>query len=184
MLKAEDLPSDAKYFLPNEYWISPHRNSEIQIGFGGGDDDVTSADAVKVYLAETGRVDGWVVAYSRASRTVIAPEEITDNPVLYRTHEGAMLMVTKYGGCNEDQTPLELQTIGDASEACMWKKMQNNGKNRVRIIIRFVDRNAYHNLSGWGWENEVTLEYVEQVAMILLEKLQQLPLSSEVTFQP
>ena len=95
-----------------------------------------------------------------------------------------MLMVTKYGGCDDDQTHLELQTIGDASEACMWKKMQSNGKNRVRIIIKFVDRNAVHNLSGWGWENDVTLDYVEQVARILLDKLQQFPLANEVSWQP
>ena len=185
LLERLDLPSEAGYYLPHSSWISPHRNSEIQIGFGGGSDSVTSAEAVKEYLAETGRVDGWWVSFKRGSRTVIAPEEIFNNPVLYKTQEGAMLMLTKYhGSCDEDETPLEIQTIGDASMACMWKKMQNNGKNRVSINIRFIDRNVYHNLSGWGWESEVTLEYVEQVAMTLLDKLQQFPLSNEVTFQP
>ncbi|MHA1280775.1 MAG: hypothetical protein ACTSQ8_26810 [Candidatus Helarchaeota archaeon] len=34
MLTKEDLPPEAKYYLPNSGWISPHHNSEIISGWG------------------------------------------------------------------------------------------------------------------------------------------------------
>lgn len=180
MLKANDLPKEAKYYLPNSSWISPHRNSEIVSGWG--------VDKGREYLEKTGRVDGWVVTYKRGSNTVIAPEEIYDNPVLFRTAEGARLLLTKYSNCVNSEsgyTPLKTDLIiGDMTNVCVWHKMQSSGENRVEILVEFSYRNVAHTVGGWGWEKEVEVDYIANVARILLAKLEAAPLSENVTFEP
>jgi len=83
LLEKEDLPSEAKYYLPNFTWISPHRNSEVISGWG--------KEEGQKYLEETGRIDGWGVYYARGTSIVRAPEEIFHNIIQYRTAEGAQL---------------------------------------------------------------------------------------------
>jgi hypothetical protein len=184
LLKAEDLPKDANYYLPNSSWISPHRNYEVVGGWG--------VDEGRAYLAATGRVDGWWGYYERGTRTVIAPEQIGDNPVLFRTTEGAQILITQYGTCvnpNRDTnvTWAPIQTdlkIGDMTNVCMTREMQSSGENRVTMIVEFTYRNVSHQLSGWGWEDEVTLEYLSAIAQTLLAKLEAMPLTESVTFAP
>jgi hypothetical protein len=62
--------------------------------------------------------------------------------------------------------------------------MQPSGRNRVWYRIEFIRRNVFHAVYGWGWETEVTPEFVQAVAMTLLEKVEEAPLSDEVTFRP
>jgi hypothetical protein len=181
LLKPEDLPADAQYYLPDSSWISPHRNYEVVGSWG--------VDEGRTYLEETGRVDGWWVYYNRGSTTVIAPQEISDNPVLFQTTAGAQLLVTKYGNCadylDDDFTPIESDLqIGDVTGVCIWRKMQSSGENRVQILIEFSYRNVTHAVSGWGWEKEVRLDYIAAVARTLLAKLEAMPLSDSVTFKP
>lgn len=181
LLERDDLPEDARYFLPNAGWISPHRNSEVVSGWG--------VDEGRDYLAKTGRVDGWVVSYKRGTITVIAPEEIYNNIVMYRSIEGAQLIMTEYSQCrgsrDSDYTLLETDLqIGDMTNVCTDKEMQSTGDNRVWIRIEFSYRNYWNAIVGWGWEKEVQLEYVAEVARTLLEKLEAAPLSDEVTFTP
>jgi len=174
LLQKSDLPLDAKYYLPNETWISPHHNEEIIGGWG--------VEKGRAYLAETGRIDGWWVIYKRSTDTVIAPEQIYDNVVLYKTIAGAKLVITKY----EDRyviefgyTELENPTIiGDLTRVFIKKEMQPSGEYRIRYEIVFSYRNYLHAVSGWGWEYEVKPEYVEDIARILLAKLQAAPLSN------
>ena len=180
MLKADDLPKDAKYYLPNSGWISPHRNSEVVSGWG--------VDEGREYLAATGRVDGWVVYYDRGTRTVIAPENMYNNVVLFRTSAGAQLLLTKYGNCVKSDSKYTLietdLKIGDLTNACILREMQSSGENRVNLIVEFSYRNFTHAVAGWGWEDEVELEYVASVARTLLAKLEAAPLSDQVTFEP
>jgi hypothetical protein len=180
LLSKDDLQKDGRYYLPNSRWISPHRNSEVISGWG--------AEEGREYLAKTGRIDGWIVAYARGTRTVVAPDEIYDNVVLYKTSEGAMLVITDYSSCKDPDSGFELVetdfSIGDAINVCIDKEMQPNGKNRVWYRIEFVYRNIFHGVTGWGWEDVVTPEFIEDVTVTLLEKLTTLPLSSEVSFKP
>lgn len=180
LLTKDDLPKDARYYLPNEGWISPHRNSEIISGWG--------VDEGRDYLAATGRVDGWWVYYDRGTQTVIAPEEVYDNVVMYRDATGAALIMEKYSTCADPDSDYANVTfdfkIGDITRACTWREMQSNGENRVWYRIEFTYRNYYHAVGGWGWEDEVTLEYVAGIAQTLFEKLEQAPLSESVTFKP
>jgi hypothetical protein len=180
LMQLEDLPKDAKYYLPNSTWISPLRNSEIVSGWG--------VDEGREYLEKTGRVDGWTVDYERGTKTVITPEEMYDNVVLYRTVDGAHLIITEYSNCSDpksDFTELEIDfKIGDMTKACISRQMQSSGDNRVWYLIEFTYRNFYHSVGGWGWENEVRPEYVQDIARTLLAKLEAAPLSNEVTFSP
>lgn len=179
LLKRDDLPAEAGYYLPNSGWISPHRNFEIVGAWG--------AEKGKAYIERTGRVDGWWVTYNRGSTVVIAPQQIYDNVVLYKSQQGALTVLTEYGTCtkSEDFTLVESAPVfGDSSSTCIWRQMQSNGKNRIEYRIEFVYRNVFHGVSGWGWESEVRPEYIEQIAQTLLAKLQALPLSQEVTFKP
>ena len=180
LLKAEDLPEDAYYYLPNSEWISPHRNYEVISGWG--------VDEGRAYLAATGRVDGWWVYYERGTNTVIAPEEIYDNPVLFRSTEGAQLLITQYGTCvDPDKKYKPVQTdliVGDMANMCMSREMQSSGEYKIRLIIEFSYRNVAHQLAGLGWEKEVKLDYLADVARTLLAKLEAMPLSESVTFEP
>ena len=180
LLTRQDLPSEAKYYLPNSNWISPHRNSEVVSGWG--------VDEGRKYLAETGRIDGWWVYYLRGTVTVIAPEEVYDNVVIYKTVEGALLVITKYSSCSDRDTGyIELETapkIGDYSKTCVSTEMQSSGENRVWYRIEFVYRNYYHDIVGYGWENDVEPKFVESIALVLLKKLQNAPLSEEVKYSP
>jgi len=184
LLKAEDLPKDAHYYLPDSSWISPHRNYEVVSGW--------TVDKGRAYLAATGRVDGWWVDYERGSNTVIAPEQIYDNPVLFRTIAGAQLLLTKFGTCvNPDLTQgrkyIPVQTelkIGDMTNVCLYREMQSNGENWVDLCIEFSYRNVAHGIDGMGREKDVQLDYLATVARTLLAKLEAMPLSDSVTFEP
>jgi hypothetical protein len=184
LLKAEDLPDDAYYYLPNSEWISPHRNYEVISGWG--------VDEGRAYMAATGRVDGWWVYYLRGTNAVIAPEQIGDNPVLFRTIEGAQTLIKQYGSCvykelNPDLNFVPIQTdlkIGDLSNICVNREMQSSGENRVMMVIEFSYRNITHTVHGYGWEDEVQLDYLANVAHTLLAKLEAIPLSDSVTFEP
>ena len=180
LLKAEDLPKDAHYYLPHSSWISPHRNYEVVGGWG--------VDEGREYLAATGRIDGWWVYYQRGTRTVIAPEQIYDNPVLFKTTAGAQLLLTQYSNCvdpDEDFVPVQTELkIGDMTNVCMIREMQSSGEYKIDLLIEFSYRNVTHTVAGWGWEKEVELDYLADIARTLLTKLETMLLSDNVTFEP
>ncbi len=180
LLEREDLPQDARYFLPASDWISPHRNSEIISGMG--------VEEGKQYLADTQRVDGWVVDFYIGTQTVIAPEIVSDNVILYQTRDGARILFEEYNNCTDEElgfTVVESDfQIGDASISCILREMQPSGEYRVQYLIIFTYYNIAHNIWGWGWENDVQPEYIEAIAETLFDKIQEYPLSDQVTFSP
>jgi hypothetical protein len=180
LLDLKDLPPEAKYYLPNSEWISPHRNSEIISGWG--------VEEGRTYLERTGRIDGWWVIYKRGTLTVTAPEEIYDNVVLYHTIEGAELIISEFSNCVDRDSGYVLVEsdvqIGDFTNVCTYKEMQSSGEYRIWYRIEFTYRNYYHAVAGWGWESEVKAEFVEKIARTLLAKLEAAPLSDKVTFTP
>jgi hypothetical protein len=173
MLQADDLPPDGKYFLPNSQWISPHHNSEIVSAWGREDG--------LAYLEETGRIDGWWVYYARGTRTVRAPEEIFHNIIQYESHDGARVAVVDYNYVAQGDSEWDLINsdidLGDVSVALISKEMQSNGKFWVWITIDTSFRNYVSRISGSGWEDDVSLDYVIQIAQIALTKLENAELS-------
>jgi hypothetical protein len=174
LLQKLDLPLDAKYYLPGPGWTDPVTNEEIVGGW--------TVEKGRAYLAETGRINGWEIDYKRGSNIVIAPEEIYNEAVLFKTTAGAQIVITKYDdryiteyGYTEVPNPPE---IGDTTRVFIYKKMQSSGEYRIWYEIDFSYLNYVQVVTGYGWEHEVKPEYVENIARILLAKLQAAPLSN------
>jgi len=180
LLTKELLPKEGKYYLPASDWISPLRNYEIVSGWG--------VEEGREYLAKTGRVDGWEVFYLRGSSAYLGPEEIADNVVLYKTAEGALLVMTEYSTCINEENDYVLQQIdfriGDTTNACIRHEMQPSGVNRVWYRLELSYRNMYHGLTLWGWDYEIDPELAKAIAADLVAQLENADLSAEVTFSP
>ena len=171
LLEKDDLPANAKYYLPNAGWISPHHNSEIISGWG--------KEEGLEYLERTGRIDGWFAYYKRGSSAVKAPEEIYHNIIQYKTGEGAFLTVTEFSTAarNPDWAILDDDfSLGDKSIICIFKEMQPGGEYRVWYRIETAYRNYVSIVAGYGWEKEFDLDYVTMVAELMVDKLSEAPL--------
>ena len=173
LLKASDLPQDAKYYLPNSNWMSPHHNSEIISGWG--------REEGLEYLEESGRIDGWWVYFKRGTRTVRAPEQIYHNIIQYKTSEGAIWTLENFNQVARGESGWEYIdeeiNLGDVGIAMISKEMQSNGKYEVFIYVEVAYRNYLSIVSGFGWEDDVTLEYVMDIAQIAIDKLEAAELS-------
>ena len=178
LLTSDDLPKEAKYYLPNSNWISPHHNSEIISGWG--------EEKGRAYLAESGRIDGWWVWYDRGTKTVIAPANVYHNIIQYKTAKGAQISITKHNCIVRNDCDAysfverDYSDLGDVSIGMINKEMQSNGKNRVWYYVETAYRNYVSVVAGWGWEDEVEYEYVENIARIALEKLKAAPLVDSI----
>jgi len=180
LLKKSDCNPDGRYFLPNEGWISPHRNSEVIAGW--------TVEKGLEYLAETGRIDGWYVYYARGNSNILLPKEVSDNVILFSTISGANLLVNKY----EDRMVKEFfydeikdpPQIGDLTRAWIKKEINSGGTTEAWYAITFSYRNIIHSISVYGFDKEVKLEDAEYLAKNLLTQLEQIPLSDEVTRKP
>jgi hypothetical protein len=179
LMDVKDLPEEDKYFLPSG-WMKPLRNAEI----------VSTWTVAKgqEYLQTTGRVDGWYTYYKRGVNTVVAPEEVYDNVVIFKTAQGARLVIESNSSCKDRETNYQVveaaPIFGDQSITCSHHKMTSGGINRVWYRIEFRRRNVWHGIHGFGWEQDVKPEFVEAMARAILVKLDSQPLSEKVTFQP
>jgi hypothetical protein len=170
LLDKEDLPSEAKYYVPNAAWKSPHRNSEIISGWG--------KEKGQEYLEKTGRIDGWVIYFARGTSTVRAPEQLNHNIIQYETAEGAQLAMEM----DSPYLTVEYEVIDDNYELgertiiSKYREMQPSGEYTIIYLVETTYRNYQSRVAGWGWEKEYDLEYVIQIAEIALEKLKEAPL--------
>ncbi len=168
LMSTTDLPSEAKYYLPNSNWISPHRNNEIIQAMG--------AEAGEKYINETGRVDGWFVSYRRGSGKGLYPEEVYDNVIMYQSAEGAQLFVTKYTDSLKDpgyEKAQDAPLVGDVTRVYVRKEGE-----RVWYLLVFSYRNYVHRIIGYGLESEVKPEFIESIARKLLANLESASLST------
>jgi hypothetical protein len=180
LLKKSDCNPDGRYYLPNEFWISPHRNSEVVAGW--------TVVKGQEYLAETGRIDGWYVSYARGNNNILLPQEISDNVVLFSTVAGAQLLITKY----EDRMVNEFYydeieaapQIGDLTRAWVKKEINSGGTTEAWYVITYSYRNIIHSITVYGYDKEVKLEDAEYLARNLLAQLEEIPLSDTVTIKP
>jgi hypothetical protein len=180
LLKKSDCNPDGRYYLPGEGWISPHKNSEVVGGW--------TVVKGQEYLADTGRIDGWIVYYARGNSNVLLPQEIGDNVVIFSTVAGSQLLITKY----EDRMVNEFfyneiedaPQIGDLTRAWVKRVTNSGGTMEVWYVITYSYRNISHSITVYGYDKEVKLEDAEYLARNLLAQLEQLPLSNEVTRKP
>jgi hypothetical protein len=180
LLQKSECPPDGKYFLPGPDWTSPITNSEIVSGW--------TIEKGQAYLAETGRIEGWMVNYKRGNANVLLPQEIYDNVVLYSSISGAQIVIEKY----EDRYVtdfgwLELNDppkIGDITRTFVYKETDASGVTKVWYRLSFTYHNIFHGVNVYGYEKETSLDHAVSIAQTLLHNLEQLPLSGAVTFKP
>lgn len=176
LLTPEDLPVEARYYLPDPGSSSPFHNTEVVAAWGG----LPGWD----YLQATGRVDGYYADYLRGSETASAPEELFCNIVEFETPEGARLSLTDYnlvamdepGGTQWSYVERPGMDLGDIYLILSTREPQPGGVDRLWYRIEFSHQNYVGVVAGFGWENQVTHEFMENAARALLGKIEAAPL--------
>jgi hypothetical protein len=174
LLQKNELPAAGKYYLPGSGWTSPSHNEEVVA--------IRTVEEGRKYLQETGRIDGWWVAYRRGTNGVNMPEEVYNSVIQFRTAEGAQVLLNKYliqdleeDGYTELDNPPQ---IGDATRIFIKKETQTGGDNRVRLLLSFTYLNYYSEIELWGWESDVDQEFAQDLCELQLMKFQEAPLVS------
>jgi hypothetical protein len=174
VLTKADLPQEGAYFLPAGWPFGPVTNAEIIAAW--------TVEEGQEYVAKSGRIYGWETEFARGSSKVVAPQDIYNEVVIYSTPDRAVAVVKEDAGCSrfEGYREQELDAqIGDASLLCVstW-----NGLPIYRLEAAY--RNLIIVLSIYGNENEVSVEFLEDLAQKQLSILERQPLSESVTFRP
>lgn len=180
LMEKNDIPWEGEYYIGGADWNSPLRNLEIISSIG-----VTLG---KEYLAATGRIDGWKIGFLRGSQTEILPEDINNVIALHETPEGAMSHMLDYGTCLDRSTGFrEINTsfqVGDLSSICTMSINHASGERRETLMAEFVYHNLYVTVTTWGWEDEITPEFIIEITNSLFERLTEFELSDSVFFLP
>lgn len=181
LMDRNDMPVDGKYYIPNELWNGPHRNSEVVSGWG--------VEEGRQYLAASGRVDGWFIGYLRGTSRVLAPEEIYNSSILYSSSEGARLVMEEFSLCaravEEDDYEVVVTDIliGEETSVCLKRTMEPSGA-KIIMYLEFQYKNVIQDFYFYGWDYEVDLDMLAQVAENVLARMKELELSDSVTFKP
>lgn len=182
LLKPEDLPREAKYFLPNSGWISPHLNSEVIAGW--------TVEKGKEYLARTGRINGWWVYYAKGTRTIYAPDEMSCSVVKFKTSQGATLLVTdysyrkRYPNENWEAVDLKIEDLGQVYDVERHVEVTSGGDKKINYCISYAYYNFGVETCGFGLEKDIVPEIIETGARAVLKKLQNAPLVFPPTETP
>ena len=173
LCQKSDLPAEGHYILPDSGWISPHHNYEIISAWG--------KEEGQRYLDETGRVDGWWVAYYRSTNNAVLPQYIYCNPIQYKTSEGAHITLTKYNEVAQQKGDYEMlpnpPQIGDETIVFYQNYITDAGIPSKTLIIEFRYRNYVIRIAGDGAEQEVNLEALIPIAQSIFQRLQEAELS-------
>lgn len=143
-------------------------------------------------LDANGLADSWSVRYDSNRVSEVAPTQIGNRVVLFRSIAGAQLMISEYGPCTylepsltDDYvlTPVETDTqIGDLTKTCVYNPLREGVSGGISVV-EFSYRNLYQFVLGIDNE-ESSLDYLIVVAQTLLAKLEAAQLSNIVTFHP
>lgn len=167
ILVKEDFPDE--YLLPPD-WSRPHLNSDI-LGVRGQEDG-------KAYIEATGRISGWIIQHMRNDPTKVTPEEIRSYVVMYETVEGAHLAHSpQWDYPNEGFEEVNFDfDLGDWALVTVRRELQDNGRDQVWYQIEFIYQNIWGSVMGWGWESDVNHDYIENLARVMLSKMETAPL--------
>ena len=175
LLKANELPLDAKYFLPNSTWTSPHTNAEVVSNW--------TVKKGQEYIQRTGREMGWWVSYLRGTKNVIAPDEINISAIRFNRHAGAMLLISDYA-FSKRYPELGWKIIDKKvtfSDDCNVEEHQqknSGGDIEVSYKITCIYRNFAVDVTAYGSQSEVTHEFIEDIVKKVIEKLENADLVS------
>lgn len=163
--------------FPDDYLLSPNRSTPIPNSDILG---VRGQEERNAYLEATGRISGWLILHERNDPTKLAPEEIRSYVVMYETVEGAYLAVSPQWvfpleGFEEINLDIDL---GDWARVMVSREMQGNGRARVWYQIEFIYRNMWASVMGWGWDSDVNHDYLENLARVMVSKMEAAPLAN------
>jgi len=171
LLEKGDLPADAKYYVPNQLWISPDHNDEV-IGRMGKNDGEN-------YIDETDRIDGWYIIFYSGTSKVRAPKEVLHRIAQFESCEGALIAVEKYPEYeldNEYELVDDDYDLGDKTVISKYREIQPGGEYIVIYYVETAYRNYVSQIAAYGFEDKFDFEYVIQIAEIALELLADAPL--------
>ncbi len=173
--KPEDLPWRGEYTVPGADWAGPNTNDQIMITW---DDAVLARE----YLAETGRVTGYITYYQRGNTSAPLPQELGCAAAQYLTAEGAQKSITVYtaklrssdkGWVSADVT----QELGDVSSAYYLEELDSGGNTTIQYWVSTTHLNYMVECFGWGAKAYVTSELVEDLVQKVLAKVQAAPVN-------
>lgn len=175
LLARSDLPPESRYYLPGPDWTAPDPNEKIISEWG-------ISKGTK-YVADTGRIAGYSVAYERGTKAIIVPEEVFCDVIKYKTTAGAKLSLTDYNDTKRAPADWKMtkeanQGIGDLSIEYKHTEITSGGDVRAWYDVEFTYRNLVAVTEGYGLQKEVDPSFVETEAKAVLSKLEQAPLSS------
>ncbi|MDP1615672.1 MAG: hypothetical protein Q8L68_07720, partial [Methylococcales bacterium] len=168
------LPPDGKYYLPNSGWMENLPNKLIIGGW--------TVEEGQDYVAKSGRIHGWSVAYQRGTSNVLMPQEVYDNVVLYSSIEGATYTLGLSKERDLENGWVEIPKMFEIGDDAYFVKYQDG--NLIHYFVGFRYKNIGHFVNVYGRENEISENFLRGVCIKLIEKIQTYPLSSEVTFKP
>ena len=181
LLEPSDLPLDAKYYLPDSSWISPHLNEEVISTWG--------VEKGRDYVIKTGRIKGWWVYYLRSTRAVQAPEQVFSNVIMYKTAEGAQLTVNEYNYTKtEPQNGYKIINpefkLGDVSIVLTKETTNSGGDTEIVYVVEFTYRNYAVRTIATGLKKDLPTNFVENAARAVLQKLEKANLEYPLTSTP
>jgi hypothetical protein len=181
-----DLPIEDDYYIPSlNNDPGYYRRSYTGFSFHYTNKYLAITSANKVYIAETGRIDGWGVTFKKGLNSYSGFPYILCDVESFESSGGAQLAVQKFNsvelypqdglGYLKDATIL----IGDASVIIVNEKhyLANRlGENfKYDLQIDFAYRN--YRVRVGGPNRETSLDQLYYVANNILEKLKEAPLS-------
>lgn len=177
VLTPEDLPVESEYYLAQPGDSRPFHNTDVVASWGG----LSGWE----YLQATGRVDGYFADYLRGSEIASGPEEFFCNVTVFTTAEGARLSLTDYN-LVANAEPDESQwtfgenpdlELGDLYLILTSQVSQPGVGDRAWYRIEFSYKNYVGVVAGFGAEDEVPQDFIEEAARALLAKIEAAPLT-------
>lgn len=174
LLQLRDLPPQGRMYLPPNT-LGPFRNPAYLTLWG--------ETRGQEYLTATGRLDGYRVAYYRGSEGVWAPEWISCIISRYASVDGARLALSEYNPSVATWQAEGWVTVEDPPQigettAALGRKQDPQSDELKLVVYRleFSYRNYAVVLEAPGRVDEFLRGYVDDAALLVLERLQAAPL--------
>jgi hypothetical protein len=137
----------------------------------------TNADAGYSFIEETGRMDGFTVAYyNPASPNNNFADWYTCSIERFVTGEGAHIALNDYFykpeyADNWDRSRLDPR-LGEEGFVLLAKEHKAAGSGKAEQHVRFRYRNFIVDIGADGWDHEMDLDYLIDVAKLVVSRLE------------
>lgn len=164
LLKEEDIPLDAEYYLENPTDIYRYSNSDILSKW--------DMELGAPYIQKTGRIDGWIVKYLIKDPKEGMPIIISHNVVQYGTVYGSLLSLNQNSPEN-----IEWILIDDdydlGTKSIVYEAKYHSDKSTVIMYkVETVYQNYKSTIIGFGIVDYLELKNILVVAQKAIGKLE------------